>query len=74
MATCPNWAPASTALYWLQGSDDLYRLNGVSPPIHEANKKSNQRITEADALAMAANLARIHEAEATGAGVVDIRF
>lgn len=51
MASCPHWKPETTALYWLVGADDIYRLNGVSPPIHEVNAKSNQRITEETALA-----------------------
>lgn len=51
MATCVHWKPESTALYWLVGADKIYRLNGVSPPIHEANALIGQRITEATALA-----------------------
>lgn len=51
MATCAHWKPESTALYWLVGADSTYRLNGVSPPIHEANAKIGQRITEETALA-----------------------
>jgi len=51
MARCPHWKPESTALYWLVGSSDIYPLSGVSPPIHEANEKSGQRITRETALA-----------------------
>ena len=51
MATCHHWRPQSTALYWLVGADTTYRLNGVSPPIHEANAKIGQCITEDTALA-----------------------
>jgi hypothetical protein len=39
-----------------------------------AYSRGETAATEADALAMAANRVRIHEAEETGAGVVDIRF
>ena len=47
MARCPHWLPANAALYWLLAPDQTsYRLNGVSPPIHEANAQSAQRLTE----------------------------
>lgn len=51
MARCPHWTPEPTALYWLVGPDDTYPLVGVSPPIHEANAKSGQRITKETSLA-----------------------
>lgn len=46
MATCSRWQPDTVALYWLEGPDGVYRLNGVAPPVHEVNAKSDQHITE----------------------------
>ena len=46
--TDPDWLPQGVCIYLIQGRDDeLYRLKGTSPPIHEVNAKVPLKLTEA---------------------------
>lgn len=45
MAKSAAWTPRSAFLYWLVGEQGVYHLNGTSPPIHEVNAKSGQKLT-----------------------------
>lgn len=45
--TDPAWLPENVCVYLIQQKgSQLYRLNGTSPPIHEANAKAPLNLTE----------------------------
>lgn len=46
--TDPAWLPAGVCVYLIRREgNELYRLNGTSPPIHEVNAKVSLKLTEA---------------------------
>lgn len=46
----PKWS-ARLYVYYLQNKENLYRLNGTSPPIHEVNAKAPIQLNESNVLA-----------------------
>nr|WP_321512335.1 hypothetical protein [uncultured Hyphomonas sp.] len=42
----PGWSKKNLALHYLIMGQNLFRLNGASPPIHEVNAKAPLRLTE----------------------------
>ena len=44
------WGKARLNIYYLTDQGNLYRLNGISPPIHEVNAKAPIKITEDNVL------------------------
>ena len=47
----PEWTPATLFVYYLKHDGELFRLNGVSPPIHEVNAKAPIAVSAANVLA-----------------------
>lgn len=45
-----TWGKARLNIYYLTDQGNLYRLNGISPPIHEVNAKAPIKITEDNVL------------------------
>ncbi len=46
----PNWVNKKLCIYYLTDAGDLFRLNGMSPPIHEVNSKAPVKINEDNVL------------------------
>jgi hypothetical protein len=46
----PSWAPKNLYVYYLTLDGNLFRLNGISPPIHEVNAQAPVKITEENVL------------------------
>jgi len=47
MASHEDWKPEGRRFYWLQRDDDVFRLDGTSPPIHAFNANHPPALTEA---------------------------
>lgn len=46
----PNWTRKNLFIYYLTLEENLFRLNGTSPPIHEVNAKAPVKINEDNVL------------------------
>ena len=45
-----SWGKQNLAIYYLTDQGNLFRLNGISPPIHEVNAKAPIKVTEDNVL------------------------
>ena len=44
--TNSGWTPPNLKIFYLADQENLYRLNGTAPPIHEVNAKAPVKITD----------------------------